>query len=121
MDEKTLDFFTGANYLKRDETTGSTSITLASNNTVTYTVTHGLGYIPFVEVHAELDRDQIVWAGDKIDLYTETSLTGITQPNPKLRYWVTTSTLVISIQNDGTNTSPVQVYWLIYKDYKSAS
>ncbi len=120
MDENKLNFWTGANYLKRDESCDSEDIALTAFGTSTKPIDHNLGYIPFIEVHAELDGDGFVWAGDKIDQYTETSLTGYSQPNPKLTYWTTINTLTVNLLNDTASTATRTIYWLIYKDYRDS-
>lgn len=121
MDDKKLNFWTEANYLKRDEdNSDATSLSVAAFGNTSHDVNHDAGYIPFVEVFAELDNDGILWAGDKIDKYTETSLSGYSRPSPYLRYWTTTNTLTIRVQKDTSGSATVPIRWLVYKDYRNA-
>lgn len=115
-----LAFFSGVNYLKRSAVSGSTALTLPSHgSTVTYTVTHSLGYIPFFQVFADQGGDGTIWGASKLDPYTDTSLTGTDLVFPTLVSWVTTTTLVISLINNTTPTATGtrNIYWLIYQDY----
>lgn len=119
-----LAFFSGVNYLKRgtDDLCGSTPLTLpAYGSTVSTTINHNLGYIPFFQVFTDITNDGTIWAAQKLDQYTDTSLTGTDLSFPTLISYITTTALVISLYN---GTSPVAsgtrtIYWLIYEDYES--
>lgn len=121
MSQANLSFLDSINYLKRDPNlSGSGAVTLGgAGTTASRTITHSLGYIPFVTVGADIKADGTVWANDIVNQYTQTSLSGTNPPFPTLNYYVTTTTLVISLIN---NTSPASsgsrtVYWAIYLDY----
>ena len=121
VDLTKLNFLSTLNYMKR-YTEGSASLTLgAYGTTVTQTITHNLGYIPFFQVFVDQDNSGNVWSATKINQYTETSLSGVDPPDPALVTWATTTTLVINLIN---NTSPTAtgtrtVWWVIYKDYST--
>lgn len=120
VDLSKLNFYSGANYLKRSSLSDTASLTLpAFGSSVTTTVDHNLNYIPFFDVFADIDGDGIIWSGgDKVTKYTESSL-GTNPESPRLSVWTTTTTLTITLTN---NTSPTatgtrSVYWIIYLDY----
>lgn len=121
MDVTKIAFYSGANYMKRSSTTGHTTVTLpAYGSTVTATEAHVLGYVPDFDVFVDIDGDGILWAGEKIDQYTESSLTGIVDPSsPTIEYWSTANVLTVNINNTTTPTATGtrDVYWVIYLDY----
>lgn len=119
---ETLNFLSFANYLKRDESSGTQSMLLKTTGDLltTHEVTHDLTYIPFVDVFYESAADGILWNGTKIHTYTETSLSGYTEPHPHLYYWITDTKLTIQLYNASSASGSRQVYWLIYKDYRDA-
>lgn len=115
-----LNFHFAQNYMKRDISGGTTTVTLPSyGSTVTYTVTHNLGYIPFYQVSIEQDATGKIWFPNRLDKYTDTSLGGNDPADPRLDVWITTTTLVITLTNstNPTATGTRVLYWLIYKDY----
>lgn len=118
-----LHFLSSENYLKRSTFCGSTVLGLpAGGSSVTYTITHNLGYIPFFEVYGELDTAGTIWAGGKVSENTDQNMlsgSGVSETYPQLDAWSDTTALTIRLTND---TSPVAtgnrtVYWVIYKDY----
>jgi hypothetical protein len=121
VDLSKLMFYSNANYMKRSALCGSEDLTLpSSGSTVTKTVTHNLGYTPkLFQVFTEIDDNDIIWNNTKIYDITETSLTGVSPPDPHLSYWATDNDLVIELNNttSPTATGTRKVYWLIYLDY----
>lgn len=121
MDISKSAFNTGANYLARSNSyTGSVTITLpGSGLTKSAVIPHNLGYIPFFEVGADVDNDGIIWHGNKINLYTETSLGGVSSSSPTLKAWSTTTDLTILLDNTTTPvaTGSRTLYYTIYLDY----
>lgn len=119
-----INFSSTVNYMKQStEFSGDTTLTLPSaGNAVTHTVTHNLGYIPYFDVFVDFDNDGIIWAGEKVDEYTETSR-AVSSTVPTLSYWSTTTTLTMRLLNDTspTATGTRKIYWLIYLDYGSTS
>lgn len=118
-----LHFLSSENYLKSSTFCGSTTLTLsAGGSSVTYTITHNLGYIPFFEVYGELDSAGTIWSGGKVSANTDQNMlsgSGVSETYPQLDAWSDTISLTITLTN---NTSPVAtgdrvVYWIIYKDY----
>lgn len=126
VDLTKLNFYSLANYMKRDaELCGSKTITLGSSGgTNTITITHNYGYIPFYEVYCNFTGGTVLWAGELINQYTETSISGGSYVYPPyLDSWVTTTTLTINLYDgtDPTQTGDRTVYYLIYKDYGNVS
>lgn len=121
-----LNFWSGKNYMKRDSSSGSTSIaapaTLAFGGNVyvtQYTVTHNLGYVPFFKVFYEPFKDNVIWepmaSRNQGSAFNprNTSTTG-----PYLLAWATTTTLIIELgYTNNTLTGTYPIYWVIYKDY----
>jgi hypothetical protein len=119
VDLSKLNFLSTVNYLKQDVSSGNTLITLPGYGlSVTKTIEHKLGYIPFFQVFSEINQNGVIWT-TKVNKYTETSLSGPDYPEPQISYWATTETLNIRLDNT-TNplaTGDIIVYYLIYKDY----
>lgn len=116
-------FDSRSNYLKRGiGLQGSTTLTLpALNSSVTHTVDHDLGYIPSdFEVHIT-DSSGVLWAGEKVEAKTDTSLGGTSAytVEPPFTCWVTTTQLIMRFDNytSPTATGTREVHWLIYIDY----
>lgn len=108
------------NYMKRSDFCGNDTVTLGGFGTfASKVVTHGLDYIPFFEVAADIDNDGTIWAGNKVHEYTETSLSGFSLPYPELDYWIDEAYLTVGIRNESTPTSSGsrRLWWLIYLDY----
>lgn len=127
MDLTKVNFSTSENLLKRSEFCGSELLALGGyGNVVTKTVDHNLGYVPLFEVQVEFDTDEaIIAGGEKVNAYTEQAfLSGLggDPPYPTLRTWMTTTQLIIRLENytSPTNTGSRRVYWLIYLDYSNA-
>lgn len=121
IDLSKLAFLSTVNYMKRSPpNTGSTPLALpGSGLTTSYSVTHNFGYIPYFDVFVDIDNDGVIWAGEKVDRYTDSSNTGVSPAAPSVDYWSTTTVLTISINN---STSPVAtgsrtIYWVTYLDY----
>lgn len=119
VDLTKLGFFSGVNYMKQSSLSGTDTLTVPSAGaTVTKTINHNLGYIPMFTVHSDIADNGIIWSSIVPDPWTESSLTHA--PSwPALKYWATTTDLVIKLTN---NTSPAssgsrKIYWVIYKDY----
>ena len=114
-----LNFYSGVNYMKRDISSGTSTMTLGALNAVTATtITHNLGYIPFFQVFCDQDNTGKIWSANKINRLTRSS-SGSSPADPYLTSWATTTTLVINLHNA---TSPLAtgnrtIYYLIYKDY----
>lgn len=118
-----LSFISSENYMKRSEFCGSATLTLPSyGNTVSQTITHNLGFIPFYTVCAQIDTTDAIWTDGKVSALTDQAyLSGLgADPTyPQLDSWITTTQLVIQFTNltDPVATGDRTVYWLIYKDY----
>ena len=124
MDLTKVAFSSTVNYLKRDALSGSTALTLpAYGGNVSATITHNLGYIPFFQVLCDFNNDGKIWSAIKINDHTGTSKSGPPDPpEPSLRAWATTTTLVIRLDNNTnpTATGTRTVYYVIYRDYGNA-
>lgn len=121
IDISKISFWSEANYMKRSELCGSASLTLdAGGGTVTQTIPHNLGYIPFFEVYCDQNGNGIIWSQQKINLYTETSLFA-TLPDPQVTAWSTTDILTINLSNPNLDSGDRTVYWLIYLDWGNVS
>lgn len=125
IDPTKLNFFSGANYMKRSEFVGSIDLTLpAYGGSVTAPpIEHNLRYIPQYTVQGELDEVDTIWNGGKVSQYTDQLfLSGLSvdETYPQLKSWMTTTTLTISLENftSPTATGTRKIYWVIYLDYK---
>ena len=122
IDLTKIAFDSRENYLKRSEFVGSQDVTLgAAGATSTVTVTHGLGYIPFFSVGAELKDTSTIWSNDYVWTGTQSSLSGI-DLEIAYSYWITSTTLTVQIRNgDGSfaQSGDRTVHWAIYLDYEA--
>lgn len=115
-----LVFFSGVNYLKRDDTLSGkatahfTGVALEEGRLY---LDHNLGYVPFVTVCAELREADIIWSTN-----TSPMLEVGVDDTPIYDYWVTETQLVIGVQNaqDNPITGDRDFYWVIYLDYGEA-
>lgn len=125
VDLSKLSYFSGVNYLKREQSLeGSALVTLsAPGGEVLYTVTHDLGYIPFVYVGADVDNDGIIWSNSKVHTFSESASefsagAGFIS-TVEISHWVTTSNLTICLTNNTFSQSGQRrIYWVIYLDYE---
>lgn len=112
-----LSFFSGVNYLKRDDSLtgdGSTTFTGVPGEVAGITIDHNLGYIPFVSVGAELSEPGILWSNNTTPL-----LRVSTDDTVRFLYWTTPTQLIIRHINsiDNPVTGIRWVNWVIYLDY----
>lgn len=122
-----INFWSGKNYMKRDSTTGSTSIgapkTLSYGGAVyitQYTVTHNLGYVPFFSLFYEPFGDGVIW--EALATRSQSSATNprnTAQTGPYCLGFASTTTLTIEIgYSSNTLSANYPIYWVIYKDYQ---
>lgn len=115
-----LSFLSSLNYMKRDSSVGSAAMTIGGAGvTVTKTIAHNLGYIPFYEIYTEIDNAGIVWNNTKIYSVTDTSSGASQPPDADVTSWIDTANLTINLVNNSSPnaTGSRTVYWLIYRDY----
>lgn len=110
------------NYLKRDTSTGSTSIAAPSSMAPygayvsTHTVAHNLGYIPLVRVFFEnsaTDGKVYPAGGNRI----ATVYPGLTASDCYCLYDLDENNLTISLEAGYAKTGMRTIYWVIYKDF----
>lgn len=121
----TIFFTSNRNYMKKDPSSGTTSIapptTPSGFNYVTnFTVTHNLGFVPMYKVSYEPFGDGVIWSplavsggGAQVTNPLNTATNG-----PGLYSWVNSTQLFIQLfyfSNTLPNSYPI--YWSIYKDY----
>lgn len=121
MDISKLNFYSGANYMKRDITTGTRDMIAASGATTTYDVPHNIGgdNVPQFLTSAEVARDKVIWRRNQFYVGFGDGSTSPTYP--ELSAWITTSKLTLSLYNPTGASVTVPVYWVIYKDYGTTS
>lgn len=116
-------FFTSArNYMKRDPSSGSTSMAAPATNVSGYyvtnlVITHNLGFLPVFKVGYEPFKDGIIWPpmGNRNGASITSPIDGTTR-GPVLLVWPTATTLTIQLfYTDNTLTGTYPVYWDIYK------
>lgn len=109
------------NYLKRASTSGSadvpapTTLNAWFNYVSTYTVPHGLGYIPEVRVYYEPAADGRVWpaSGDRFTGYGD----GLSAGDVLCTWEIDATNLTIYLESLSAKTSTRPVYWVIYLDF----
>lgn len=104
-----LNFYTGANYMKRSDKSGQSTI---ANSTLA--INHDLGYVPQFLTYADLDNDGILWYGGERVFEGTESTSFFPSPPPDVMSWITTTTLTQYPSNIGSSRA---VRWLIYLDY----
>lgn len=112
VDYDKLNFYTGANYMKRSNKSGQGTI---SSSTVD--VDHNLGYVPQFLMFADLDNNGIIWYGGERVFEGTESTAFFPSPPPEVDSWITTSTLTLYPSNIGSSRP---IHWLIYLDYSGA-
>jgi hypothetical protein len=119
-----INFWSGKNYMKRDVSSGTASLNapatpMSSNYITVYTITHNLGFIPFVRLYYQPFKDGAIYnaQGSRINSRVR-KIDGTANYGPYCLGTVTSTTLRIELgyyTNALTGTYPV--YWVIYKDY----
>jgi hypothetical protein len=108
------------NYMKRGLESkglvGSIPLTLPSaGDTVTHTIEHNLGYIPFFIVGGNTEDTSIIWSNNPV--WSNTSSISFSSSGPvQLWHRCNTSRLEINLVN-GAETGSRTVWWAIYLDY----
>jgi hypothetical protein len=115
-------FISDKNLLKRDSSTGSTTLSAPSSvgswgtKVVSHTVNHNLGYIPMVRVYYTPRTDGQIYpaTGDRVG---GTGL-GLSSPEVFCLWELSTTTLTIYLECNSFDspTGTRDVYWVIYKD-----
>lgn len=128
-DPQNINFWSEKNYLKRDASTGSTSIAapatsayLGSLYITQLSIPHGLGIVPYHKVYYEPFQDGIIWeeAGSR-NIGNFINPTNTAQSGPYCISWVDTLAVTIEIgYTANTLTGTYPVYCVIYKDYAIA-
>lgn len=117
MNLEELGFYSGVNYLKRDdELSGSQTVSMTGTEEQTITVNHNLGYIPFVTVGANINDGSTIWSSNSTPLLS--GQVGVERPT--FTWWVDENTLTIYLTNNQIDTNisgDRTVYWAIYLDY----
>ena len=109
VDYDKLNFYTGANYMKRSDKSGQSTIAGSAVN-----IDHNLGYIPQFLHYVDLDNNGFLWyGGERVFAGTESTSGGWSYP-PDVKAWTTTNTLTLNPENIGSSRP---CYWLIYLDY----
>jgi hypothetical protein len=119
VDLTKLGFDSRLNYMKRSSISGSVTLTLAgAGSSVTTSIAHNLGYIPYFDVFVDFENDGVIWNTDKVHKFTDAA-SGGGSTMPVLRTWITTTTLEIDLINSTspTATGTRTVYYVIYLDY----
>lgn len=112
VDYDKLNFYTGANYMKRSDKSGQSTIAGSAVD-----VDHSLGYVPQFLTFADLDNNGILWyGGERVFAGTESTSGGWSYP-PMVDSWVTDQVLTMYPSNIGSSRP---VHWLIYLDYSGA-
>lgn len=109
------------NYMKRAPSSGSANVTAPSslavwgNYVTTYTVPHGLSYIPEVRVYYEPTADGRVWpaSGNRFTQYGD----GLNVGDILCTWEIDSTNLTIYLESATTETGTIPVYWVIYLDY----
>lgn len=112
-------FTTTKNYLKRDASTGTATVsapsTLVSGLYRTeYTIVHDLGYVPLVRVYFESEDNDVIFpaCGSTVAGFAP----GIAVGDTLCTFEVTTTTLVVILFASSSQTGSRDIYWVIYKD-----
>lgn len=117
VDYDKLNFYTGANYMKRSDKSGSGKIPCAGayQGGPAYTVPHNLGYVPQSLIFAELDNDGFLWyGGQRVWEKTGSTLGDTTGEPPSVELWVTENNLILYPKRYAGERT---VHWVIYSDY----
>ena len=122
IDLSKISFIASMNYLKRF-TEGVLPVTysVSAGGSTTESVTHNLGYKPYMSVGVDLFDDGIIWSNEYVHPYTQSASLGIDNP-PNFRYWTTDTDLTVELINgidSAVESGAVSSYYVIYLDYGS--
>lgn len=127
MNPTNINFWTEKNYMKRDTSSGATSIAapVTAYGTggyyrTTFSIFHDLGEIPFFRVYYEPFKDGVIYPaqGSRIEgevqkVDNSANFGPVCFGNP------TATILTIEIGfDDNTLTGTYPIYWAIYRDYQ---
>ena len=104
-----LNFYSGVNYMKRSELSGSDDISTAQID-----IDHNLNYIPQFVWYADVLDDGFLWYGGELVAEGTDSTSGGAPLNPEVNAWTTDTTLSL-YPIDVSSSRPVK--WVIYLDY----
>lgn len=115
MDESKLDFWSGANYMKRlDSASDSEAVTIGAFSSQTIPVAHGLGHVPG-EWFVGIDVSGVLWANNRPYVGMDNASTN--SPNLTWDVWSDTTTMTITVYNNTASSKSGTVYWAVYMDY----
>lgn len=124
-----INFWSEKNYLKRDSSTGSTSVAAPATSAylgglyiTQLVIPHTLGIIPYHKVYYEAFNDNVIWEA------TSSRLVGnfinprnTAQTGPYCISWADTTAVTIELgYTNNTLTGNYPVYYVIYRDYALA-
>ena len=125
-----LNFYTGANYMKRSDKSGQGALAITNPNVMNEiagvrTIDHNLGYVPQFNYFVDLLNDGMLWYGGEI-VFEGTDSTssgpgGISQI--VVEGWMDTTKLSLAALDRtefGSASGSRDCFWLIYLDYKAA-
>lgn len=119
MDFKDIEFWSGANYMKRlASATGSQTVSVGSNSHNSFTVNHNLGHIPgeYI-VQAELLGPSIIYTNNLPYQGMDNSFN--LSPSPYFKSYTDSTTLTVVVYNDTGSNVNILVHYLVYMDYKT--
>lgn len=114
VDLSKLAFYSGANYMKReDRTTRYVDISASAFSTGQQVINHALGFVPEIYVDCDCLGDGMRWQGKRPWVGMEGS---VSSPDPLVEYWVDENNLTLRVINPGGSTIVRRVFFVIYRD-----
>lgn len=113
VDLTKLAFYSGANYMKReDRTTRYVDINASAFSTGQQVINYGLGFVPEIYVDIDALNDGIRWQGKRpwVGMFDTSS------PDPTVEYWVDENNLTLRVVNPTVGAITRRVFFVIYRD-----
>lgn len=117
MDFKDIEFWSGANYMKRlTSAEGNQTVTVGANAHQTITVAHNLGHIPGEYlVQSDLASSGRIYTNNRP--YQGMDNSSNLSPTAYLKTYTDNNTLTIVVYNDTASSKTVNVSYVVYMDY----
>lgn len=108
-----LNFWSGANYMKReDRVVRYVDINASAFSTGQAVINHAMGFIPEYDIEADLLNDNRIWQGQRPWI----GMAQTTTDTPQVSSWIDTANLTLRLYNPTGGAITRRVYFVIYKD-----
>lgn len=115
MDSKGIEFWSGANYMKRlVSASGSQPVTVGAHSNHTFTIDHKLGHIPG-EYLVQPEISGVIYTNNRP--YQGMDNSSNSPPQPYIKTYTDENTLTVVVYNDTGSSASLLVNYIVYMDY----